>query len=254
MFLRATMDSGKCCHCRSNFSEKSLCRVDEKLTRNKKIFNETFLKLNIMFPMFCKPCQKIWLKLETIRGKSNITKFISDREKERNNKDEVTEKFVSDEDPLAVPSSSALVRTNTNYEQVLPGKVISAHLSSCDPIEDLKQPGPSTVVSDATKETSKMKEESVGENTQKNYEYWEKLFFKTFVSDGIGAKTREEFRYYSKKMKEAKEKGVAEDEVKDYNYWCALFIEKFKSPECDKECGEDLDYYFKMMSEAKQNK
>ena len=228
--------------------------MDDKLKKNVSIFKDTFDKLNIINPKFCRNCQKTWMRLENIRGKSNIENFISDREKERNNKDEVNEKFVSNEDPLAVPSSSALVRTNTNYEQVLPGKVISAHLSSCDPIEDLKQPGPSTVVSDATKETSKMKEESVGENTQKNYEYWEKLFFKTFVSDGIGAKTREEFRYYSKKMKEAKEKGVAEDEVKDYNYWCALFIEKFKSPECDKECGKDLDYYFKKMNETKQNK
>ena len=286
------MDCQKCHHCGSDFLARSLKRVDDKLKKNSLIFKETFMKLHIMNPKFCKRCQNIWLKLEDIRGKSNISKFISDRESEMNKKDEGIVTFVTDDDPLAIPSSSSSQKSISNNDQSLPRRVTRSFSNSqgnistlqnyskkinveeqiddnmnqkdSNPVKSdtalqenepiLKQPGPSTVVSDATKETSKMKEESVGENTQKNYEYWEKLFFKTFVSDGIGAKTREEFRYYSKKMKEAKEKGVAEDEVKDYNYWCALFIDKFKSPECDKECGEDLDYYFKKMNETKQNK
>ena len=54
------------------------------------------MKLNIKFPMFCKKCQKLWLKLENIRGKINISKFISDRKSEMNNKDEDDVPIVSD--------------------------------------------------------------------------------------------------------------------------------------------------------------
>ena len=72
------MDSQKCHHCGSDFSARSLKRVDDKLKKNSLIFKETFMKLHIMNPKFCKRCQNIWLKLEDIRGKSNISKYISE--------------------------------------------------------------------------------------------------------------------------------------------------------------------------------
>ena len=99
------MDSQKCQHCGSDYSARSLKRVDDKLKKNSLIFKETFMKLHIMNPKFCKKCQKIWLKLEDIRGKSNISKFISDRESEMSKKVGSIPSFVGKELEGCVRSS-----------------------------------------------------------------------------------------------------------------------------------------------------
>ena len=96
LVLRFRMEFENCHQCGCKFPPRSLKRVDDKLKKNSPIFIETFMKLNIKFPMFCKKCQKLWLKLENIRGKINISKFIADRKSEMNNKDEDDVPIVSD--------------------------------------------------------------------------------------------------------------------------------------------------------------
>ena len=280
------MDCQKCHHCGSDFSAKSLKRVDDKLKKNSLIFKETFMKLHIMNPKFCKRCQNIWLKLEDIRGKSNISKFISDRESEMNKKDEGIVTFVTDDDPLAIPSSSSSQKSISNNDQSLPRRVTRSFsnsqgnistlqnyskkinveeqiddnmnqkdsnpvqsdtvLQEDEPVDDIIQPGPSLPKQDMMNETSDNNRKDEG----KDYDYWKRLVQKTWSSNDVGAKFRYEFKYYNTKMKEAEQNGFAKDEVKDYDYWSKLFNQIFRSDKSGTEVTEDLRYFLGKMKET----
>ena len=280
------MDSQKCHHCGSDFSARSLKRVDDKLKKNSLIFKETFMKLHIMNPKFCKRCQNIWLKLEDIRGKSNISKFISDRESEMNKKDEGIVTFVTDDDPLAIPSSSSSQKSISNNDQSLPRRVTRSFsnsqgyistlknyskqinveeqiddnmnqkdsnpvqsdtvLQEDEPVDDIIQPGPSLPKQDMMNETSDNNRKDEG----KDYDYWKKLVQKTWSSNDVGAKFRYEFKYYNTKMKEAEQNGFAKEDVKDYDYWSKLFNQIFRSDKSGTEVTEDLRYFLGKMKET----
>ena len=280
------MDSQKCHHCGSDFSARSLKRVDDKLKKNSLIFKETFMKLHIMNPKFCKRCQNIWLKLEDIRGKSNISKFISDRESEMNKKDEGIVTFVTDDDPLAIPSSSSSQKSISNNDQSLPRRVTRSFsnsqgyistlknyskqinveeqiddnmnqkdsnpvqsdtvLQEDEPVDDIIQPGPSLPKQDMMNETSDNNRKDEG----KDYDYWKRLVQKTWSSNDVGAKFRYEFKYYNTKMKEAEQNGFAKEEVKDYDYWSKLFNQIFRSDKSGTEVTEDLRYFLGKMKET----
>ena len=280
------MDSQKCHHCGSDFSARSLKRVDDKLKKNSLIFKETFMKLHIMNPKFCKRCQKIWLKLEDIRGKSNISKFISDRESEMNKKDEGIVTFVTDDDPLAIPSSSSSQKSISNNDQSLPRRVTRSFsnsqgnistlqnyskkinveeqiddnmnqkdsnpvqsdtvLQEDEPVDDIIQPGPSLPKQDMMNETSDNNRKDEG----KDYDYWKRLVQKTWSSNDVGAKFRYEFKYYNTKMKEAEQNGFAKEDVKDYDYWSKLFNQIFRSDKSGTEVTEDLRYFLGKMKET----
>ena len=100
------MDFYNCNQCGSKFSKLNLHRVDDKLKKNVSIFKDTFDKLNIINPKFCRNCQKTWMRLENIRGKSNIENFISDREKEINIKTKAKVTSVTDDAQKLTPSCS----------------------------------------------------------------------------------------------------------------------------------------------------
>ena len=85
------MDFVNCYQCGSQFSGRNVYRVDNKLKKNACAFKETFDNLNIDNPKFCRSCQKAWLRLENIRGKAAINKFISERIKEMKSKNKVNE-------------------------------------------------------------------------------------------------------------------------------------------------------------------
>ena len=244
------------------------------------------MKLHIMNPKFCKRCQNIWLKLEDIRGKSNISKFISDRESEMNKKDEGIVTFVTDDDPLAIPSSSSSQKSISNNDQSLPRRVTRSFsnsqgnistlqnyskqinveeqiddnmnqkdsnpvqsdtvLQEDEPVDDIIQPGPSLPKQDMMNETSDNNRKDEG----KDYDYWKRLVQKTWSSNDVGAKFRYEFKYYRTKMKEAEQNGFAEEDVKDYDYWSKLFHQIFRSDESGKECAEDLRYFLGKMKET----
>ena len=280
------MDSQKCHHCGSDFSARSLKRVDDKLKKNSLIFKETFMKLHIMNPKFCKRCQNIWLKLEDIRGKSNISKFISDRVSEMNKKDEGIVTFVTDDDPLAIPSSSSSQKSISNNDQSLPRRVTRSFsnsqgyistlknyskqinveeqiddnmnqkdsnpvqsdtvLQEDEPVDDIIQPGPSLPKQDMMNETSDNNRKDEG----KDYDYWKRLVQKTWSSNDIGAKFRYEFKYYNTKMKEAEQNGFAKEDVKDYDYWSKLFNQIFRSDKSGTEVTEDLRYFLRKMKET----
>ena len=280
------MDSQKCHHCGSDFSARSLKRVDDKLKKNSLIFKETFMKLHIMNPKFCKRCQNIWLKLEDIRGKSNISKFISDRESEMNKKDEGIVTFVTDDDPLAIPSSSSSQKSISNNDQSLPRRVTRSFsnsqgnistlqnyskkinveeqiddnmnqkdsnpvqsdtvLQEDEPVDDIIQPGPSLPKQDMMNETSDNNRKDEG----KDYDYWKRLVQKTWSSNDVGAKFRYEFKYYNTKMKEAEQNGFAKEDVKDYDYWSKLFNQIFRSDKSGTEVTEDLRYFLGKMKET----
>ena len=280
------MDCQKCHHCGSDFSARSLKRVDDKLKKNSLIFKETFMKLHIMNPKFCKRCQNIWLKLEDIRGKSNISKFISDRVSEMNKKDEGIVTFVTDDDPLAIPSSSSSQKSISNNDQSLPRRVTRSFsnfqgyistlknyskqinveeqiddnmnqkdsnpvqsdtvLQEDEPVDDIIQPGPSLPKQDMMNETSDNNRKDEG----KDYDYWKRLVQKTWSSNDVGAKFRYEFKYYNTKMKEAEQNGFAKEEVKDYDYWSKLFNQIFRSDKSGTEVTEDLRYFLGKMKET----
>ena len=280
------MDSQKCHHCGSDFSARSLKRVDDKLKKNSLIFKETFMKLHIMNPKFCKRCKNIWLKLEDIRGKSNISKFISDRESEMNKKDEGIVTFVTDDDPLAIPSSSSSQKSISNNDQSLPRRVTRSFsnsqgyistlknyskqinveeqiddnmnqkdsnpvqsdtvLQEDEPVDDIIQPGPSLPKQDMMNETSDNNRKDEG----KDYDYWKRLVQKTWSSNDVGAKFRYEFKYYNTKMKEAEQNGFAKEDVKDYDYWSKLFNQIFRSDKSGTEVTEDLRYFLGKMKET----
>ena len=280
------MDSQKCHHCGSDFSARSLKRVDDKLKKNSLIFKETFMKLHIMNPKFCKRCQNIWLKLEDIRGKSNISKFISDRESEMNKKDEGIVTFVTDDDPLAIPSSSSSQKSISNNDKSLPRRVTRSFsnsqgnistlqnyskkinveeqiddnmnqkdsnpvqsdtvLQEDEPVDDIIQPGPSLPKQDMMNETSDNNRKDEG----KDYDYWKRLVQKTWSSNDVGAKFRYEFKYYNTKMKEAEQNGFAKEDVKDYDYWSKLFNQIFRSDKSGTEVTEDLRYFLGKMKET----
>ena len=280
------MDSQKCHHCGSDFSARSLKRVDDKLKKNSLIFKETFMKLHIMNPKFCKRCQNIWLKLEDIRGKSNISKFISDRESEMNKKDEGIVTFVTDDDPLAIPSSSSSQKSISNNDQSLPRRVTRSFsnsqgyistlknyskqinveeqiddnmnqkdsnpvqsdtvLQEDEPVDDIIQPGPSLPKQDMMNETSDNNRKDEG----KDYDYWKRLVQKTWSSNDVGAKFRYEFKYCNTKMKEAEQNGFAKEDVKDYDYWSKLFNQIFRSDKSGTEVTEDLRYFLGKMKET----
>ena len=280
------MDSQKCHHCGSDFSARSLKRVDDKLKKNSLIFKETFMKLHIMNPKFCKRCQNIWLKLEDIRGKSNISKFISDRESEMNKKDEGIVTFVTDDDPLAIPSSSSSQKSISNNDQSLPRRVTRSFsnsqgyistlknyskqinveeqiddnmnqkdsnpvqfdtvLQEDEPVDDIIQPGPSLPKQYMMNETSDNNRKDEG----KDYDYWKRLVQKTWSSNDVGAKFRYEFKYYNTKMKEAEQNGFAKEDVKDYDYWSKLFNQIFRSDKSGTEVTEDLRYFLGKMKET----
>ena len=280
------MDSQKCQHCGSDYSARSLKRVDDKLKKNSLIFKETFMKLHIMNPKFCKRCQNIWLKLEDIRGKSNISKFISDRESEMNKKDEGIVTFVTDDDPLAIPSSSSSQKSISNNDQSLPRRVTRSFsnsqgyistlknyskqinveeqiddnmnqkdsnpvqsdtvLQEDEPVDDIIQPGPSLPKQDMMNETSDNNRKDEG----KDYDYWKRLVQKTWSSNDVGAKFRYEFKYYNTKMKEAEQNGFAKEDVKDYDYWSKLFNQIFRSDKSGTEVTEDLRYFLGKMKET----
>ena len=280
------MDSQKCHHCGSDFSARSLKRVDDKLKKNSLIFKETFMKLHIMNPKFCKRCQKIWLKLEDIRGKSYISKFISDRESEMNKKDEGIVTFVTDDDPLAIPSSSSSQKSISNNDKSLPRRVTRSFsnsqgnistlqnyskkinveeqiddnmnqkdsnpvqsdtvLQEDEPVDDIIQPGPSLPKQDMMNETSDNNRKDEG----KDYDYWKRLVQKTWSSNDVGAKFRYEFKYYNTKMKEAEQNGFAKEDVKDYDYWSKLFNQIFRSDKSGTEVTEDLRYFLGKMKET----
>ena len=283
LVLRFRMEFEKCHQCGRKFPPRSLKRVDDKLKKNSPIFIETFMKLNIKFPMFCKKCQKLWLKLENIRGKINISKFIADRKSEMNNKDEDDVPFVSDDAQVKIPSSSEFQEKVVNNDQnSIPRRVITRYYNQFIQTEELTEPeplkfgedivnereavpktefedqvndctlsGPPEFENDFMRDKLSNEEKDQEKNIIKDYNYWKLLANKTFCSDGIGAKTREEFKYYSKKMREAEQNGTAEDDEKNYNYWKKLFIDKYKSEGCDKECKEDLEYFYQKMHETK---
>ena len=280
------MDSQKCHHCGSDFSARSLKRVDDKLKKNSLIFKEFFMKLHIMNPKFCKRCKNIWLKLEDIRGKSNISKFISDRESEMNKKDEGIVTFVTDDDPLAIPSSSSSQKSISNNDQSLPRRVTRSFsnsqgyistlknyskqinveeqiddnmnqkdsnpvqsdtvLQEDEPVDDIIQPGPSLPKQDMMNETSDNNRKDEG----KDYDYWKRLVQKTWSSNDVGAKFRYEFKYYNTKMKEAEQNGFAKEDVKDYDYWSKLFNQIFRSDKSGTEVTEDLRYFLGKMKET----
>ena len=280
------MDSQKCHHCGSDFSARSLKRVDDKLKKNSLIFKETFMKLHIMNPKFCKRCQNIWLKLEDIRGKSNISKFISDRESEMNKKDEGIVTFVTDDDPLAIPSSSSSQKSISNNDKSLPRRVTRSFsnsqgyistlknyskqinveeqiddnmnqkdsnpvqsdtvLQEDEPVDDIIQPGPSLPKQDMMNETSDNNRKDEG----KDYDYWKRLVQKTWSSNDVGDKFRYELKYYNTKMKEAEQNGFAKEDVKDYDYWSKLFNQIFRSDKSGTEVTEDLRYFLGKMKET----
>ena len=268
------------------------------------------------------------MRLENIRGKSNIENFISDREKEINIKTKAKVTSVTDdaqkltpscshtkntcsdstvnsaEDPLPsneknsnlntlsddflavqgpsknqknhleVPEtvtvrhysyhngkpeqeSDILVQVQTTLSQ---NEVTSVNADTIDESKDhelklkgknfkhdeyLAEPGTSST-STVHESPNKIKKDVV-----KDYEYWKHLYLKTFFSSGIGARTREKFEYYLKKMKEAKLNGIAEDEEKNFTYWYRLFMDRYLSDRIDDECKEDLEYFHQMMKETK---
>ena len=244
------------------------------------------MKLHIMNPKFCKRCQNIWLKLEDIRGKSNISKFISDRESEMNKKDEGIVTFVTDDDPLAIPSSSSSQKSISNNDQSLPRRVTRSFsnsqgyistlknyskqinveeqiddnmnqkdsnpvqsdtvLQEDEPVDDIIQPGPSLPKQDMMNETSDNNRKDEG----KDYDYWKRLVQKTWSSNDVGAKFRYEFKYYNTKMKEAEQNGFAKEDVKDYDYWSKLFNQIFRSDKSGTEVTEDLRYFLGKMKET----
>ena len=141
------MDFYNCNQCGSKFSKRNLHRVDDKLKKNVSIFKDTFDKLNIINPKFCRNCQKTWMRLENIRGKSNIENFISDREKEINIKTKAKVTSVTDDAQKLTPSCSHTKNTCSNStvyraEDLFPSNEKHSNLHTLSD-EFLAVPGPS---------------------------------------------------------------------------------------------------------------
>ena len=265
------MDFVNCNQCGSKFSERNVHRVDNKLKKSASVFKETFKRLNIHNPKFCRSCQKTWLRLENVRGKASIANFISEREKEMKLKNKVNETSAGNDsdqntisdDVLAAPGPSGnqmkYLKTKSVQNDTIgePLSEVSAHNDAVgetkktefDEVNDLTQTGPSEI-KNSINETSDNKKKDEEKNSVKDYEYWKKLVNKTWSSDDVGAKFRYKFKYYKRKMEDAEKNGFAEDDVKDYNYWCKLFNEIFRSNASGKECTEDLQYFLGKMKET----
>ena len=248
-----------CKSCGKKFDKKHLSsNVHRKLKKNVTHFRK-FFKIETVNSddfKFCRKCENEWLELNKLVDKQKIEDFIAEKKITMDaiflNDDgsQYEQKETKDKQfDLAIPGSSGTQVKSVNISDKKQSKSVNVKESQqvqyilnqnevTSDINTENQPGSSTG-------------KNVGKGTVKDYEYWKLLAQRTFLSDGIGAKTREEYKYYIRKTKEAEANGFAEDEIKDYNYWQKLFIGKFKSEERDKECEEDLDYYYKKMHETK---
>ena len=241
--------TGFCKNCGKKFDKKHLSnnihrRLKKNVTHFRKFFKiETASSDNFKF---CRKCENEWLELNKLVDKQKIEDFIEEKNTTKDatfqNDDgsQYEQKETKDKQlDLAVPCSSGTHVKSVNLSDKEQSNSVNVKESDRNTEQfDDSLPGSS-------------KGKNVGKGTVKDYEYWKLLAQRTFLSDGIGAKTREEYKYYIRKTKEAEANGFAEDEIKDYNYWQKLFIGKFKSEERDKECEEDLEYYYQKMHETK---
>ena len=100
--LSKIMETGNCYQCGIQYSRNHLYKVEDKLKKNALSFKNAFVNENNEF-LFCRECQKRWIKLETKRG-DNIQKYIVYLKRERQSNTEKNETLI-DDDHLPVAGS-----------------------------------------------------------------------------------------------------------------------------------------------------